>query len=185
MEVETQTSIDGERLRAVMRRVPSPVTVVTAAGPEEARGITIGSFTSVSLDPPLISFNVSQEARMHGVIASADRFAVHILSEAQAHLSDHFALPDRTGPEQFADVQHELDPHGTPVLNDVLAVLHCRRYAVFEAGDHSVVIGEVVGLDASGKERALLYYDRGYRGVGGELEVELLATTKRTSNDSP
>ena len=185
MEVETQTEINGERLRAVMRRVPSPVTVVTAAGAKEARGITIGSFTSVSLDPPLVSFNVSREARMHGVITSAERFAVHILSEAQAHLSDHFALPNRTGPEQFADVLHQVDVHGTPVLEDVLAVFHCRRYAVFEAGDHSVVIGEVVGLEASGEERALLYYDRSYRGVGGELEAGLFSTTKRTSSDSP
>ena len=183
--METETKIDGDRLRAVMRRVPSPVTVVTAAGPEEVRGITIGSFTSVSLDPPLISFNVSRAARMHGLITSAERFAVHVLSDHQAHLSDHFALPDRTGAEQFADVEHEVNLHGTPVLEDALAVFHCRPYAVFEAGDHSLVIGEVLDVETSSEGGPILYYNRSYCGIGEEVAVDLFSPVKRTSSDAP
>lgn len=185
MRTQTDTNVDGGRLRAVMRRVPSPVTVVTAAARGEVRGITIGSFTSVSLDPPLVSFNVGREAQMHGVITSAERFAVHVLSEAQAHLSDHFAFPHRTGAEQFADVRHEVDAYGTPVLDGVLAVLYCRPYAFFEAGDHSVVIGEVMDVEADAEGGPVLYYNRSYRGVGGELEAELFAPVKRTSSDAP
>ena len=122
---------------------------------------------------------------MHGVITSAPRFAVHVLSDGQAHLSDHFARPDRTGAEQFADVEHELDLHGTPVLDDALAVFHCRPYAVFEAGDHSLVIGEVVDVRVAPDGGPVLYYDRSYRGIGEALEVDWFDAVKRTSSDSP
>src|SRR5690606_11818136 len=138
------SNVDGERLRAVMRRLPSPVTVVTVQGEREMRGITIGSFTSTSLDPPLISFNVEQAAQMHDFLVGATHYAVHLLGVDQAHLSDHFAMPERTGAEQFASVAFHRDARGTPVLDDVLAVLHCTHYAVYEAGDHSIFVGEVV-----------------------------------------
>jgi flavin reductase (DIM6/NTAB) family NADH-FMN oxidoreductase RutF len=147
----------GESLRVAMRRVPSPVVVVTAADAEDARGITIGSFTSVSLDPPLISFNVGKEARMYPLIMRADRFLVHILSEAQADLGNHFAVPDLSGAEQFAPVPHHIDAAGTPVLDAVLAVLHCRPYAFVEAGDHAIVVGEVLDVDEGATGRPILY----------------------------
>ena len=73
-------SVDGETLRQVMRRVPSPVTVVTAASAEEVRGITIGSFTSVALEPPLVCFNVNHAAEMHNLPLAAPRYAVQVLS---------------------------------------------------------------------------------------------------------
>ncbi|MEX0601597.1 MAG: flavin reductase family protein, partial [Rhodothermales bacterium] len=141
-----QNRIDGEALRLVMRHVPSPVTIVTVAGEDELRGITIGSFTSTSLRPPLISFNVSREARIHEVLTAADRFAVHVLADDQAPLSDHFATPDLTGAEQFQDVTYSVDEHGTPILSGALAVMLCARHAVYDAGDHSIMLGRVVEL---------------------------------------
>ncbi|QXD15227.1 flavin reductase family protein [Rhodocaloribacter litoris] len=166
--------LDGEALRDVMRLVPSPVTVVTARSGEEVRGITIGSFTSVSLDPPLVSFNVGRDARMHDLITRADRFAIHVLQEDQAHLSEHFALPDRAAGDQFDAVPHRLDPHGLPLLEDVLAVLVCRPYAVHEAGDHVIVVGEVMEARVGASGRPVLYCRRGYYGLGEPLETELL-----------
>ncbi len=180
-----QRNIDGEALRAAMRRVPSPVTVVTAAGTGEARGITIGSFTSVSLDPPLISFNVGHEAQMHALIVRADRFAVHVLSEAQAHLADHFALPDRSGAEQFAPVAYRLDAHGTPILDGALAVFHCARYAVYEAGDHSLLVGRVLDVEAGAEGLPILYFDRTYRSVGKAAKWSLFSPVNRGSNHTP
>jgi flavin reductase (DIM6/NTAB) family NADH-FMN oxidoreductase RutF len=85
--------VPGDAFRAVMRRVPSPVVVVTAQGPREARGITIGSFTSLALDPPLVSFNVGCGARMHEVMEACDRFAVHVLGEEQTHLPNRCPSP--------------------------------------------------------------------------------------------
>ena len=98
------TPSHGEAFRSAMRRVPAVVTIVTAARGEEIRGITIGSFTSVALEPPLISFNVGKEARMHGVITTASHFAVHLISQQQTHLCEHFATPDLTSAEQFGTV---------------------------------------------------------------------------------
>ena len=177
-------SVDGETLRHVMRRVPSPVTVVTAASATEARGITIGSFTSVALEPPLICFNVNHEAQMHDIIMAAPRFAVHVLSEDQAHLSEHFAVPDRTGAEQFRDVPHAVDEHGTPILEGVTAVLHCVHHDVFTAANKSIIVGRVVDVDIRADGGAVLYYKRTYRGVGKELRSTWLSPVKRASSET-
>ena len=152
-----------------MRRVPSPVTVVTAAGPDERRGMTVGSFTSVSLDPPLVSFNVALDAQMHDLIADAKHFAVHILSDQQAQLSNNFAVPDRTGEEQFAAIPHRLDANGTPILEDALAVFFCTRYATYPAGDHTLVVGQVLDIEAGLDGSPLVYFDRSYRHLGDKV----------------
>lgn len=177
-------AVTGETLRQVMRRVPSPVTVVTAADAHEARGITIGSFTSVALEPPLICFNVNHEAQMHDVLLAAPRFAVHVLNEEQAHLANHFAVPDLTGAEQLRTVPHRIDDQGTPVLDDVTAVLHCTHHDVFTAGDKSIIIGRVEAVQHNEDRGAVLYYKRTYRGVGEELRSTLLSPVKRASNDT-
>ncbi|WP_456429457.1 flavin reductase family protein [Rhodocaloribacter sp.] len=162
-----QTNVDGEVLRNVMRRVPTPVTVVTAQSGGEARGITIGSFVSVSLDPPLITFNVHRKARMHAIITEADRYVVHILREEQAYLSERFARADLSGKEQFASVAFTpATEDGLPILNNVLAVLFCRPYAVYEAGDHSILVGKVEAVDLGVPGRPVLYYNRAYYAVG-------------------
>ena len=180
-----QHALNGEMLRAAMRRVPSPVTVVTAADAGEMRGITIGSFTSVSLAPPLISFNVALASRMHPLITRTARFAVHILAEAQAPLSDHFALPNRTSAEQFEGVDYRLGEAGTPLLAGVLAIFHCARYAVYPAGDHVLVIGEVQAVDRLEDGTPLLYFDRSYRNVGAPVKRSLFAPVNASSNDTP
>ncbi len=168
-----------------MRRIPSPVTVVTAAGGGQRRGITIGSFVSVSLDPPLISFNVSRDAQMHPLIVEASLFAVHILTGEQAYLSNHFAIPDLSGEEQFASVAYHLDDDGTPILEDVLAVFFCRRYAVYDAGDHSLLLGQVLNVTEQVEGNPLLYFDRSYRRVGEKIEAGVFTPMKRVSSDTP
>ncbi|MEM1125409.1 MAG: flavin reductase family protein [Bacteroidota bacterium] len=159
----------GEALREVMRQVPSPVTVVTMRTPEGLRGVTIGSFTSVSLEPPLISFNVQRASQAHLALQTAEAFAVHVLSEAQVDLSNHFARPDRTGEEQFASIEYRVDTHGLPILPGAVAVLRCRPYAFYEAGDHDLVLGEVLEATLEAPAAALLYHNRAYRTVGAEV----------------
>jgi flavin reductase (DIM6/NTAB) family NADH-FMN oxidoreductase RutF len=157
-------------LRAVMRRVASPVTVVTVASGRERRGATIGSFTSVSLDPPLVSFNVQKASSFYAAISNTDAFAIHLLTEGQAELANHFALPDLTSEAQFRDVPHDQPaPDRPPILDGTFGVLHCRRYAVHDAGDHALFIGRVERVVEAGGEGPLLYYARSYRGVGGEV----------------
>ena len=159
---------EGEALRRVMRQVPSPVSVVTASdGNGEIRGITIGSFTSASLQPPLLSFNISRDAGMYDLLTRADHFALHVLHEGQAHLSDRFAIPDMTGAEQFHALEYTTDAHGAPVLAGAMAVFLCLRHAVYDAGDHSIVLGLVTDIrEAGAGRRPLVYFDRSYRRVG-------------------
>lgn len=162
--------VDGDMLRAVMRRVASPVTVITAAADGEARGATIGSFTSVSLEPPLVSFNVQKESSFFGAVSRADAFAIHLLTEGQAELANHFALSDLSSEAQFRDVPHvQASPDHPPVLEGTFGVLHCRRYAVHDAGDHALFIGRVERVVEAEGRGPLLYYARSYRAVGGEV----------------
>jgi 3-hydroxy-9,10-secoandrosta-1,3,5(10)-triene-9,17-dione monooxygenase reductase component len=163
----------GERLRAVMRHVASPVTIVTAASGEEYRGATIGSFTSVSLAPPLVSFNVTRGSGLHDALRRADRFAVHLLRDDQAPLAEHFAQPDVPASEQFAGValRAPLASGQPPLLEHAGAVLHCRIRERVPAGDHDVVLGEVEAVEADPDDsgRPLLYFARSYRAVGPEV----------------
>lgn len=162
--------VHGDMLRAVMRRVASPVTIVTTASGGEPRGATIGSFTSASLRPPLVSFNIQKESGLAATLLAADRFAVHLLGDDQADLAEQFALPDLSSEALFRGVPHAYsggdDP---PVLRGVFGVLQCRRWAVYDAGDHRIVLGEVLRVIEGEAAGPLLYYNRSYRAVGGEV----------------
>lgn len=153
-------------LKQTMRRLPYPVTIVTAAVGQEKRGITIGSFTSLSLDPPLISFNVDFEAQMNPLIKKATHFSVHIPASDQAHLCNHFAVSGRSGNEQFISVEHQPNQFGTPILKDVPCVLHCGSYTWFETGDHSIIVGKVLDVERRNENTGLLYYDQSYHSIG-------------------
>jgi len=178
------TPVEVDDFRSVMGHVPSPVVVVTAQGEREARGITIGSFTSVALNPPLVSFNVAREARMYEVMETCNRFAVHVLGERQAHLAAQFAVPGRTGAEQLESVAHSRTGAGTPLLQGGRAVLHCVPRDAIGAGDHVLYVGLVVAVDQRSGRGAVLYYDGSYRGVGRELGSNELSPVNRVSSDS-
>lgn len=164
-------SVTEEDLKSVMRRVPSAVTVVTAFDGEEMRGMTVGSFTSVSLDPLLVSFNVGKASSMHGVLLRADYFYVHLLSEEQSYLSDLFARADFSGKEQFERAAHFLAPDGAPILKETLAFLRCEKIVVYDAGDHCLMIGRVEEIIHQNDGLPLLYFDRGYRSVGDPAPI--------------
>lgn len=154
-----------EALKNVMRQMPYPVTIVTAAVGKEKRGITIGSFTSLSLDPPLISFNLEQKAQMHDLLSKATHFAVHIPEPGQANLCNQFAIPDRSGEEQFQKMDYSRNAYGTPVLKDFLAVIQCRKHTQVPAGDHTIIIGEVLDINQYREDSAVLYLDGNYHTV--------------------
>lgn len=173
--------VDGESLRKTMRHVPSPVTVITAAFEGEIRGVTIGSFASTSLDPPLISFNLARDAQIFPMLLHADHFIVHVLSDEQAHLANHFALPDVPAERQFDGVTYSLDQRGVPVLPGALVVVNCERRGIFDAGDHVIIVGQVLGVTDLAPGRPLVYYDRGYHEIGAAADVTLFDPFK-TSN---
>lgn len=159
--------ISADTLRSVMRRVPSPVTVITMQEAEEIHGVTIGSFTSVSLEPPLVSFNIQQATTLHDRFTEVGRtFAINVLSAEQGYLSDHFSIPERAGTAHFSKLTYDLTGGGLPILDSIVVALVCEVYAYHSVGDHSLVIGLVTDV-RRGDEAAvpLLYYDRSYRTV--------------------
>lgn len=176
--------VEGRVFRASMRRVPSPVVVVTAKGEAETRGITIGSFTSVALDPPLVSFNVGLDSRMYSVMETCSRFAVNVLGEGQAHLAKRFAIPGLTDAEQFEAVSYSQDEDGTPLLDGVSARFHCTPHDFIRAGDKVLYVGLVVQVDEQPDSGAVLYYQSSYRGVGSELRSTEFSPVKRVSSES-
>lgn len=155
-----------DALKQAMRQLPFPVAIATAAVGKQKRGITIGSFTSLSLDPPLISFNIDSDAQMHPLIKRATHFAIHLPHPDQAHLCDHFARSGQTGEEQFEHIAHYRSAYGSPVLRNISTAIQCRSYDQIEAGDHTIVIGEVVEVKQDNTKAGILYYDRSYRSVG-------------------
>ncbi|MEM8556814.1 MAG: flavin reductase family protein [Bacteroidota bacterium] len=159
----------GDALRRAMRHVASPVTVVTTRAGGLARGATIGSFTSVSLDPPLVSFNVIHGTGLHGVLTKAEAFCVHLLHAEQGDLATRFAMPDLTSAEQLDGLDVQYNAAGVPVIAGTMGVLHCRLWARHVAGDHDLVLGQVERIEEGVGEEPLLYYARSYRTVGPAL----------------
>ena len=150
-----------------MRVFPQGVVVVTAAGEEGPRGITVSSFISVSLTPPLVLISIMKQSRAHKAI-DRGHFVVNVLADDQGAVSDHFASPNKSSEEQF----QEGSPGGRVDrsrdilrLEDCIGYLACSVVARHEGADHTLFIGEVdeaaVGRDA----RPLVFYSRGYWGL--------------------
>ncbi|WP_427918195.1 flavin reductase family protein [Streptomyces sp. cg40] len=150
-------------LRSVFRQHAAGVAVITAHGETGPVGFTATSLSSVSAQPPMLSFGISTGASSWPAISGADHVGVHILGEHQERLAATFA---RSGADRFGapTVWHE-GPEGVPVLDGVLAWLVCRVVARVPAGDHRIVIAEVVLGDHAGSGRPLLYHQGRFNGL--------------------
>jgi flavin reductase (DIM6/NTAB) family NADH-FMN oxidoreductase RutF len=148
-------------LKQAMRVYPQGVTVVTTRGREGARGITVSSFTSVSLDPPLVLVSIAKSSALHDTFRDARQFAVNFLADDQRSVSDRFAgrsdLRDR-----FEGLKYEDGLTGSPIIDGVRAVLECRVWKVYDGGDHSMILGEVLAAKALSSKRPLVYYSQQY-----------------------
>ena len=154
--------IDEFRFRQAMGHFASGVTVVTAAHDEHLYGMTVSSFASLSLKPPLVLICVENLLATHTAISESGQFAVNILEKRQEHLSRRFATRDN---DKFVGVAWHSSRFGLPVLEGALAVIECQLRQTFPAGDHTIFVGEV--LDAEiGQGSPLLYYRRGYHELG-------------------
>ncbi|OIK23891.1 flavin reductase family protein [Streptomyces malaysiense] len=143
-------------LRSTFRRHAAGVAVITARGATGPVGFTATSLTSVSAEPPMISFGVGTGSSSWPAIAASDHIGVHVLGEHQGDLAATFA---RSGADRFGAPTGWCEgPEGVPVLDDVLAWLVCRIVARVPAGDHRIVLAEVVLGDPAGRGRPLLYH---------------------------
>lgn len=142
-------------LRSAFRRHAAGVAVITARGTDPV-GFTATSLTSVSAEPPMVSFGIGTGASSWPAISRAGHVGVHILGEHQQELAATFA---RSGADRFGAPTRWFDgPEGVPVLEGVLAWMVCRIVARVPAGDHRVVLAEAVAGDSAGAGRPLLYH---------------------------
>lgn len=150
-------------LRTVLGQFATGVTVLTAGG-ESAHAMTANSFTSVSLSPPMVLCCVARAARMHAAILGAASFGVSVLSVEQNEAARWFADWRRpAGMAQFAAVEHRFGSHtGAPLLTGSLAWLECSLAQAYEAGDHSIFVGEVLDCGRGEASGALSFFAGGY-----------------------
>jgi flavin reductase (DIM6/NTAB) family NADH-FMN oxidoreductase RutF len=146
-----------------MGRFATGVTVLTVNGPSDRPlGMTASSLASVSLVPPLVSVCVDHQAELHDTIAASPVFVVNILESRQETLSRRFA--DRHE-DRFDGVGYHRSPEGLVLLDGALAHIECDRFTSYRAGDHTIIIGRVIG-GTTGEGRPLLYYRGGYGALG-------------------
>ena len=154
--------MDADAFRSALGRFASGVTVLTTCGPNGTdHGMTASAFCSVSLDPPLILVCVEKVATMHDSIVSCSHFAVNVLAQTQEQIARRFAEVEG---DRFQGIGFSRGAHSIPVIDDALAVLHCRRTTTYAGGDHTIVIGEVESATWR-DDKPLLYYRGGYAGL--------------------
>jgi flavin reductase (DIM6/NTAB) family NADH-FMN oxidoreductase RutF len=154
--------VSRELLLRVMRRWATGVTVVTLRAGDQLRGMTVNSFTSVSLDPPQVLVCIDKRARCHDLALGAGRYCVNILSAEQEPLSERYAGRRPAEHADFADSSGRTTALGAPVLDGALAYLDCRVVAAVDGGDHTVLIASVDAAEVLADGQPLLFLDGRY-----------------------
>ncbi len=156
--------MDPAEFRDALGCFATGITIVTALGPRgEPVGITASSFSSVSLDPPLILFSLNRRAYSLRAFLSTQSFAVNVLREDQGALSERFA---RAREDKWSGLDYETWDTGCPILADTLASFECKIRHTYHGGDHIIFVGEVLRLRHDPEDRPLLFYRGKYHGVG-------------------
>jgi len=151
--------IDSATFRQVLGHFPTGVTVITSPG-DEPTGMTVGSFFSISLDPPLVGFCAGKDSVSWPAIREAGAFCVNVLAEDQEHISRNFASKE---PDKFRGIGWEPTPGtGSPKLLDVLASIDCTIEHVHDAGDHEIAVGRVLALEVEREAGPLVFFRGGY-----------------------
>jgi len=151
-------AFDEARFRQVLGYFATGVTVVTATEEGMPVGFTCQSFTSLSLDPPMVAIAPAKSSTSWPRIAKSGAFCVNILNDAQQQLSQRFAV---TGGDKFTGVAWHVGEAGAPVLEGVLGWVECELEAIYDAGDHELVVGRVLSLGV-GDGSPLIFYRSGF-----------------------
>jgi len=140
-----------------MGNYPTGVTVVTTVdGHKIPLGLTVNSFASVSIDPILVLWSIDKRVSSYKSFIKTDKFAVHVLSSDQGDICNLFSSK---GTDRFENCEWTLSEHNLPIISGAAGVLQCKTAKTIEAGDHTILIGEVVDIQYENKE-PLLYHQR-------------------------
>ena len=152
--------ITGDELKAILRNYPTGVTIVTTTYNGVYYGLTVNSFTSISLNPPLVMIAIDKRAASHDAIAKSGIFAVNILPYDMADLAVRFATAPQQ--ERFKGLEVFTARTGAPIIKGSLAYLDCRVYVQYEGGDHTIFLGLVEEGKVLNNKKPLIYYNRSY-----------------------
>jgi flavin reductase (DIM6/NTAB) family NADH-FMN oxidoreductase RutF len=155
--------LDSEQLRQAMRAWTSGVAIVTASHEGDQHGMTVSSFTSVAVEPPLIIISLQTDSRTHTLIAQANTFAVTILAQEQQDISDRFAGRMQNIDNRLEGIETETLVTGAPFIKGGLAYLDCRVSQAIAAGKNTLFLAEVIAARGNGAGRALVYHNQKYR----------------------
>jgi flavin reductase (DIM6/NTAB) family NADH-FMN oxidoreductase RutF len=157
---EYRSGHDPRTLRDALGCFATGVTVVTCLSDGVPAGLTVNSFTSVSLDPPLILVCIAKRAASAAALTAASHFAINVLQTGQQPASIRFATRDE---DRFGATKWACGEAGAPILEESLGVFECERFAVYEGGDHHILVGKVIKASFDAGLDPLLYFRGRYR----------------------
>jgi 3-hydroxy-9,10-secoandrosta-1,3,5(10)-triene-9,17-dione monooxygenase reductase component len=156
--------IDPQHFRKVLSAYPTGICVITATAADGQRhAMVVGSFSSISLDPPLVGFFPGKSSSSWAAMKDVGHFAVNVLGAGQLELCRKFAV---SGTDKFGDMAHAISPGGHPLIDGAIAWMDCTTQSVHEIGDHYLVVGHVHHLDGDPQAEPLLFYGGAYRCLG-------------------
>ena len=159
---QSESGVNPEELRLAMRHWATGVTVVSAHHGSVQHGMTVSSFTSVSLSPPLVLVSLEKGARTHALVQQSGAFAVCVLRSDQQWISDRFAGRLTDDDDRYAGLETFTLQSKAPLLAGCMAGFDCQLVASYEAGTHTVFIGRVVATYMGEETSPLLYFNRDY-----------------------
>ncbi|SFE97540.1 flavin reductase family protein [Alteribacillus iranensis] len=161
------TNRNEQLFKDVMGNYPTGVTVVTTKAQDgQPVGLTVNSFASVSLDPLLVLWSIDHGVSSLPEFQAADGFAIHILAGDQQDLCKNFAKKDV---DRFSTCNWDFSSHDYPVIEDAFAVLQCKTFKQVEAGDHTILIGEVQDIQKDDTKQPMLYHTRHFGPIPSEF----------------
>ncbi len=172
-----ESTIDAAAFRAVLGQWPTGVTLVTTVVDGTRYGVTASSFSSVSLDPPLVSVCLARTAFAHDLVHTSRTFGVTILAKDHAELGQRFARFDPAAPDRFVGAHWETAVTGSPLLTGALGWLDCRVHHAYDGGDHTIFVGEVLAAATPRTTSPLLYHSRTWGQFADQLPDEVLLST--------
>ena len=156
--------ISSEDFKKCLGRFASGVTVITYSDGNEKGGITVSSFASVSMDPPLVLFSILKKTPSHDKLLNSKNYAINILTMDQETVSNSFANPKIDRNEYIKSIPTE-EKDGIPLILGSLSILFCSNHKVIDGGDHSIFLALVESGSVGESDSPLVYYNKAYRKI--------------------
>lgn len=149
--------MDREKIDETFKKLTNGVYIITTKHDDKINGMTAAWVTRVSFVPPLVLISIGKTRFSHDLIKNSGIFAVNILKEGQIDIGKHFGFQSGKKVDKFANILYDTKTSGSPILKDTAGYLDCKVVSAFEAGDHTVFLGEVIDASVDKEAKPLIY----------------------------